>query len=73
MLAALVEPLLENLYMVVSIVYFGSLNQAHLDGSVLAACGRLCALLIRDGRSRFPDAGIEELTRSSVAALQKCR
>jgi hypothetical protein len=72
-LAALVEPLLENLYMVVSIVYFGFMNQAHLDGSVLSACGRLCTVLVRDGRCRFPDAGIDELTRSSVAALQKCR
>lgn len=72
-LAALVEPLLENLYMTVCIVYFGFLNQAHLDGSLLSACGRLCAVLSRDGRCRFPDAGIEELTRSSVAALQKCR
>lgn len=72
-LAALVEPLLENMYMVVSIIYFGFMNQVHLDGSVLSACGRLCAVLVRDGRCRFPDAGIEELTRSSVAALQKCR
>ncbi len=72
-LAALVEPMLENLYMVVSVIYFGFMNQAHLDGSVLSACGRLCTALVRDDRCRFPDAGIEELTRSSVAALQKCR
>jgi hypothetical protein len=65
--------MLENLYMVVSVIYFGFMNQAHLDGSVLSACGRLCAALVRDDRCRFPDAGIEELTRSSVAALQKCR